>query len=153
MEISRISVLLINDSLTSKYFQMTNGATAGYVLQSDAAGNGTWVAPSSSLPTAGTGLSYSSTTLNSVWTQSGNNIYNNNTAYVGVGTASPAYQLDVATGSGQYATAIHVQPSTGGASYRAAILLDDWLLEQDLYGTKYKNFSSLSIQYRFTASW
>ncbi|MFN8297936.1 MAG: tail fiber domain-containing protein, partial [Chitinophagales bacterium] len=33
----------INDSLISKYYKMTNGAANGYILQSDAAGNGKWV--------------------------------------------------------------------------------------------------------------
>lgn len=37
----------INDSLISKYFKMTNGATSGYLLRSDATGNGSWVSPSS----------------------------------------------------------------------------------------------------------
>ncbi|MFN8281893.1 MAG: hypothetical protein U0U67_01675 [Chitinophagales bacterium] len=37
--------ITINDSLTSKYFQMTNGATNGFVLRSDAAGNATWINP------------------------------------------------------------------------------------------------------------
>ena len=66
----------IHDSLTAKYFQMSNGATAGYVLQTDAAGNATWVAPSA---------------LSGQWTTSGNNIYNSNSGNVGVGTSSPNY--------------------------------------------------------------
>ena len=85
----------VHDSLISKYFQMTKGAGNGYILQSDANGNGSWVNPSTSLVVAGNGLSYSGTTLNSDWTTSGTNIYNNNTGYVGIGTASPAYELDV----------------------------------------------------------
>ena len=40
--------LTIHDSLTSKYLQITNGATNGYVLQSDAAGNASWANPGSS---------------------------------------------------------------------------------------------------------
>ncbi|MEL4881585.1 hypothetical protein AAEH85_21780, partial [Shewanella algae] len=36
----------INDSLTSKYFQMSNGASNGYILKSDASGNASWVSPS-----------------------------------------------------------------------------------------------------------
>ena len=38
--------------------------------------------------TAGTGLSFSGSTLNSTWTTSGTNIYNNNTGNVGIGTAT-----------------------------------------------------------------
>lgn len=37
----------INDSLISKYFKMSNGANNGYLLQSDALGNGAWVSTSS----------------------------------------------------------------------------------------------------------
>ncbi len=37
--------ITINDSLTSKYFQMTNGAANGFVLRSDATGNATWTNP------------------------------------------------------------------------------------------------------------
>lgn len=45
--------------------------------------------------TAGTGLSFTGNTLNSVWTQSGNNIFNNNSANVGIGTSSPVAKLDL----------------------------------------------------------
>jgi hypothetical protein len=38
--------LTVNDYLTSKYLKMTNGAANGYILQSDANGNATWVATS-----------------------------------------------------------------------------------------------------------
>jgi collagen type VII alpha len=87
------SHLTINDSLTSEYFQMTNGAANGYVLQSDANGNGKWVSAALAAVLAGTGLSYSGSTLNSVWTTSGNNIYNNNSGAVGIGTPTPTSQL------------------------------------------------------------
>ncbi len=87
--------LTINDSLTSKYFQMTNGSSAGYVLQSDPAGNGKWVSASNSVVVAGKGLSYNNDTLNSSWTTTGNNIYNNNTGNVGIGTSAPTSLLTV----------------------------------------------------------
>jgi hypothetical protein len=79
-------------------FQMTNGATNGYVLRSDASGNASWAAAAtgSAVVAAGTGLSYSGTTLNSVWTASGSNIYNNNTANVGIGTSDLSSKLVVA---------------------------------------------------------
>jgi hypothetical protein len=82
-------------------FQMTNGASLGYILQSDASGNGSWVANNSSV-VAGTGLSYSGTTLNSVWTTSSNSIYNNNTEYVGIGTGSPSRRLHVDASTNQF---------------------------------------------------
>src|SRR5262249_53010949 len=108
----------INDSLISKYFKMTNGASSGYLLQSDATGNGSWV-------------STSSLSINTAWNTTGNNgttagtnfigttdavdwvVKTSNTermrvlsgGNIGIGTTAPAYLLDVAgqgnfTGSG-----------------------------------------------------
>ncbi len=37
--------LRVNDSLGAKYFGMSNGAVAGYILRSDAAGNAAWTNP------------------------------------------------------------------------------------------------------------
>ena len=68
----------------------TNGT-----LQVDANGNLS-VGTGSALFTAGNGLTWSGTTLNSLWTASGNNIYNNNTANVGIGTTAPGQKLEVA---------------------------------------------------------
>jgi hypothetical protein len=63
-------------------FQMTNAATNGYLLQSDASGNATWVNP---------------TTLftSSNWTTSGINQYNALSGNVGIGTSTPSVKLDV----------------------------------------------------------
>lgn len=47
--------------------------------------------------TAGTGISITGSTINSVWTKTGNNIYNNNTDFVGIGVANPLAKLDVTT--------------------------------------------------------
>jgi len=52
----------------------------------------------SAIPTiyaAGTGINISGSTINSVWTQSGNNIFNNNTANIGIGVSTPLQKLDV----------------------------------------------------------
>ena len=62
-------------------FQMTNAATNGYVLQSDASGNAIWVNPT----TFGT----------SNWTTSGTNQYNTLSGNVGIGTTSPTEKLEV----------------------------------------------------------
>jgi trimeric autotransporter adhesin len=75
-------------------FQMTNGATNGYVLQSDASGNGTWATLASASVVAGNGLSYSGSTLNSVWTSAnGGIIYNNTGSKTGINTTSPYCML------------------------------------------------------------
>lgn len=72
----------------------------GKVLTSDASGLAYWELPATTTPfTPGNGLSLLGTTLNSVWTASGNDIYNNNTGNVGVGTATPDGELEVISNS------------------------------------------------------
>ncbi len=66
------------------------------VLTSDASGLATWAAPIFS--NVGNGLNINGDTINSVWTQSGNNIFNNNSGNVGVGTINPTIKLEVVTG-------------------------------------------------------
>lgn len=78
---------------------MTNGASNGYILQSDDNGNASWVAPSS-LST-------------SVWTVSGANIYKNNTGNVGIGTSSPSALLHVNNSTGN--ATVNIQSGTGNA--------------------------------------
>jgi hypothetical protein len=56
-------------------FQMTTSPTSGYVLQSDASGNGTWVNPT--------------TLSNGNWTTSGSNQYSALSGNVGIGTNTP----------------------------------------------------------------
>jgi hypothetical protein len=70
---------------------------AGKVLTSNSSGLASWQTPTTY--TAGTGLSLSGSTINSVWTASGNNIYNNNSANVGIGTASPSSLFHEAGGN------------------------------------------------------
>jgi hypothetical protein len=60
---------------------------------------------------------------------------------VGIGVSSPGNKLDIATGSGQYATAINIQPSTHATSRRAAINVGSWLLHQDTNGNGTKDFA------------
>lgn len=91
---SPTSKLDVNGTTTTTNFKMTSGAASGYILQSDAGGNASWVAQSTAISVAaGTGLSYSGNTLNSVWTASGTNIYSNNSGLVGIGISSPKSQL------------------------------------------------------------
>lgn len=85
----------VNDSFISKYLKLTNGALKNALLVSDSLGNASWTAVSTAI-SAGTGLSYSGNKLNSVWTVSGNNIYNNNSANVGIGLTGPTRKLVVA---------------------------------------------------------
>jgi len=61
--------------------QVTGGANSGYVLQSDASGNASWVNPTS--------LSIAT------WTANGNNQYSALSGNVGIGTPTPGQKLDV----------------------------------------------------------
>ncbi len=67
----------------------------GGTLQVDGSGN-LGVGTGSNVLTAGNGLSWSGNTLNSVWTASGNDISNNNSGNVGIGSAAGTLKLKVA---------------------------------------------------------
>lgn len=71
----------------------------GKLLTSDATGLATWTSPLSPSYIAGTGLTLTGTTFNSVWTASGNDIYNNNTGKVGIGTTTPDAEFEVVSTS------------------------------------------------------
>ncbi len=79
----------VNGTVKATGITMTTGASNGYILQSDASGNASWV-PATALGT-------------SVWTVSGNDIYKNNTGNVGIGTSMPAAPLHI-----QYAAANNI---------------------------------------------
>ena len=49
------------------------------------------------IATSGNGLTWNGNTINSVWTQSGNDIFNNNLGNVGIGTASPIVSVHINT--------------------------------------------------------
>ena len=79
-------------------FQMPTGAASGYVFQTDASGNASWVAPTS-LSITETDPQVSSSTTSRVprWsgtTLSDGSIFDNGTN-VGIGTTSPGQKLDV----------------------------------------------------------
>lgn len=75
----------VNGTTKTTNLQITSGAADGYVLQSDAGGIASWVSPAA---------------LNSgPWNVSGNNIYNNNSGLVGIGTSSPKSELHISDGS------------------------------------------------------
>jgi len=61
----------------------------GKVLTSANDGTGTWKTIGNEHINAGNGLEWNGDTLNSVWTQSGNNIFYNNTGNMGIGTNNP----------------------------------------------------------------
>jgi hypothetical protein len=62
-------------------FQLSASPVNGYVLVSDASGNGSWLDPNAM--------------AGSNWIRSGSSIYNGNAGNVGVGTSSPSYPFHV----------------------------------------------------------
>lgn len=62
------------------------------------------------------------------------------TGNVGIGTTNPTHPLTVATGSGQYANAVTILPSTHATSRRASMNIDDWAIYQDTSGNGTKDF-------------
>lgn len=84
-------------NLTGK-LKLNGTNTGNKVLKTDAGGNPTWGDDNNTTYTAGTGISISGTTINNVWTQTDNNIYNNNTGNIGIGTTSPTQAKLVISG-------------------------------------------------------
>jgi Chaperone of endosialidase len=145
----------VNGKTKTTNLQVTTGATAGYVLQSDATGNGTWV-NASSLSITETDPQVSSTTTNYIPKWNGTTlvdgqVYDNGTN-VGLGTISPSTRFHIASnntvtnttiesGNQQYPTALSILPSTHATSRRSLIKLDDWQILQDITGTGSKDFT------------
>ena len=75
------------------------------------AGTNGWEPSVETVRAVGTGLSLGSGgTINSVWTQNGSDIYNNNTGRVGIGTSKPTFPLHIA---GINATVAHQYQGKG----------------------------------------
>lgn len=73
--------LLVDSTTTTHRLQLTRGAAAGFLLQSDASGEATWVSPLS-VP-------------NGNWTTSGSHHFSALPGNVGIGTNSPTEKLDL----------------------------------------------------------
>ncbi|NHM07317.1 hypothetical protein G4D82_08805 [Flavobacterium sp. CYK-4] len=92
------SKLQVLGKTTTSTFQMTSGANANYVLQSDATGNSTWVNPTS-LSITETDPQVSSTTSNYIPKWNGTTLVDgqvfDNGTNVGIGTSTPTDKVHV----------------------------------------------------------
>jgi len=90
--------LTVNGKTATTNIQITNGANTGYVFQSDATGNGTWVNPSS-LTVTETDPQVSSTTTNYIPKWNGTTLVDgqvfDNGTNVGIGTTTPTDKVHV----------------------------------------------------------
>ena len=89
------AISVANNSQSSPGVVAAGGSNNNKVWKTNNAGAPGWRNDSSATYTTGTGITFSGTAINSVWTQSGNNIFNNNTANVGIGTVSPQNLLTI----------------------------------------------------------
>ncbi|MEY3984316.1 MAG: hypothetical protein RL160_1875 [Bacteroidota bacterium] len=104
------------------------GANNGQVLKWNGSN---WVpsADDNTVLTGGTGITINSGAINSVWTTSGNNIHNNNTANVGIGTTAPATTLDVYQSTGN----TEIRAQTGASTGHAGLKLGGSGANMDLF--------------------
>jgi hypothetical protein len=100
--ISPTQKLEVSGTTKTTSLQVTNGASSGYVFQTDANGNGTWVNPI--------------TLQNGNWTISGSNQYSAVTGDIGIGTTSPLAKLHVHNAAGN--VALRVESGSGNATMR-----------------------------------
>lgn len=77
--------------------KITDGSEAlGWVLTSDANGLASWAMPPPPyIPGNGLYLTGGSSTLNTYWSESGGNLFNNNAGNVGINNSAPSEKLDV----------------------------------------------------------
>ena len=73
--------LEVNGEVKASGLQLTNGAAAGFFLQSDAGGNASWVNPP---------------TFDNTWTSNGTHQFSALSGNVGIGTSNPLAKLEVA---------------------------------------------------------
>lgn len=111
----------VSGTVKSTGIQMTTGATNGYVLQTDASGNASWV-NSTTLAVTETDPQVSSSTTNYVPKWNGTTLVDgqifDNGTNVGIGTATPGQKLDVSgtvRGTSLWANAIGNHTALGSS--------------------------------------
>ena len=92
------NILTVDGNTATTNFQMTAGATANYVLQSDASGNGTWVDPTT-LSVTEIDPEVAAVTTNRIPKWNGTTLVDglvtDNGTNIGIGTAIPADKLHI----------------------------------------------------------
>ena len=113
----------------------TDGSS-GQVLKTNGTGTLTWSADNGTAYSPGAGISFAGSTINSVWTANGINVYNNNLGDVGINTTTPAtaYSLTVGTKVGT----------------ESAIYIEDPIDNTILSCTKTGKFAGIYINKNYT---
>ncbi len=118
--------LQVNGRTYTTTLTMTNGASAGYYLTTDASGNASWSDISSS---------------GGAWTLTGSNLYPDSTSYnVGIGTTAPGAKLAVDTsvligrpgGTGPGDAVLYLGPYTNATTYAASLRYNDTTANLDI---------------------
>ena len=113
-------------NLKSTNFQMTNGAVANYVLQSDAAGNATWAAPNNSFSSVRTNLASNQSLTTSGWQKINfsTEVYDSNSEFAtGTFTATKAGNYNVNAG-------YHTTSQANTEYYSIGVYVNDTLYQQ-----------------------
>ncbi|MEI8201367.1 MAG: hypothetical protein WCH34_00020 [Bacteroidota bacterium] len=90
------TTLEVNGTTKTTNLQMTNGATANYILTSDAVGNASWTAPTAGITGSGTATRIAFWNGTSSLSSSSNLFWDNTNGRLGVGVSTPSAQLHIA---------------------------------------------------------
>jgi hypothetical protein len=114
---------VLQNSQTDPGIVSAGNGFANMVWKTDALGNPSWRNDSSVSYTAGLGITFFGQTINSVWTQSGTNIFNNNSNFVGINTPTPTARFHVESAGNE--DVIYAQSTGSGLGNAGRFLINN----------------------------